>query len=150
MKAITIKGELGLDGQLTAETVDRLRAEAVARAAQMPLEKRAAMLESFEKMIEDTRAQGLLTASASSVVQALEHAGKYLDRLPHGVEELARALDALRPSVGSYVYTMGAIAAQLSIASAIIATTRDELKELLESGVLDGKHEPKPNEGPLS
>lgn len=150
MKAVSIEGELGPDGQLTAESIDRLRAQVVAAAAQLPLEKRAAAIEGFEKMIEDTRAQGLLTASASSVVQALERAGKYLDRLPNGVKELARALDALRPHMGASVYTLGAIAAQLSLASAIIETTRDELKELHESGVLDGSYEPKPNEGPLS
>ena len=150
MKAVSIEGELGPDGQLTAESIGRLRAQVVAAAAQLPLEKRAEALAGFERMIEDTRAQGLLTASASSVVQALERAGKYLDRLTHGVEELARALDALRPSMGREVYTLGAIAAQMSLASAIILTTRDELKELLESGVLDGNYEPKQNEGSVS
>jgi hypothetical protein len=150
MKAITLEGELGPDGQLTAETIDRLRAQAVAAAAQLPLERRAAALEGFEKMLESTRESGLLTASASSIAEALTRALKYLEKLPGGVRELARALDALRPHVGREVYTLGGVGAQISMAMAIIGTTRDELKELLDSGVLDGNHEPKPNESPLS
>ena len=150
MKAITLEGELGPDGQLTAETIDRLRAQAVAAAAQLPLEKRAAALEGFEKMLESTRNVGLLSASASSIAEALARALKYLERLPNGVRELARALDAVRPNTGREVYELGGVGAQIALANAILVTTRDELKAILDSGVLDGQHEPKPNESPLS
>jgi Fic family protein len=147
MKTITLEGTVGADGQLTPDSIDELRAKAARQAAQLPLEERAEALEAFEKMIEQTRSQGLLTASAASAVTALERAREYLARLPNGMMELARALSAIRQDTGREAYTLGTVAAQLSIAGCMVQTSLDDLKELVESGVLDRREQPAPSAG---
>lgn len=147
MKHIKIEGTVGADGQLTPQSVDELRAQAVRAAAQLPLEKRAKALEAFEQMIERTRAQGLFTAGAASIVDALMHAGGYLEPLPHSIRELARAIAALHADTAREVYTLGTVAAQLSVALTMVASSMDDLKELVDSGALDGRERPAPSAG---
>lgn len=150
MKRIKIEGSVGADGQLTPQSVDELRAQVVRAAAQLPLEKRAEALEAFEQMIEQTRSQGLLTASASSTVEALKRAHDHLGPLPHSIMELARAIAGLHADTVREMYTLGTIAAQLSVALTMVASSMDDLKELVDSGDLDRRESPQASEGPLS
>lgn len=147
MKHIKIEGTVGSDGQLTPQSVDELRAQAVRAAAQLPLEKRAKTLEEFEKMIAQTRSQGLLTASASSMVDAMRRALQLLGPLPHSVVELARALGTLHEDVCRESYTLGTVAAEISMATAMVQTAMEDLQELVASGDLDGRDRPAPSEG---
>lgn len=147
MKHIKLEGTVGADGQLTPQSIDELRAQVVRAAARLPLEKRSEALEAFEKMIEQSRSQGLLTASASSMTDAMRHALQLLGPLPHAVLELARALGALHKDVCRESYTLGTVAAEISMATAMLQTAMEDLQELVSSGDLDGRDRPLPSEG---